>query len=79
MYVALRAGGLSYIKLQHLILTLRDRTIHTCELANVCNALEINIDLISLKGEEVKSRVEHYPAGIEPRKYYPGLVNNRYY
>ena len=38
--LALKAGGLSNIKLQHLILTLRNRTIHKCDLTNVCNALE---------------------------------------
>ena len=62
MYLALQAGGLSYIKLQHLILTLRNRTIHKCDLTNVCNALETNIELISLKYDDGDSRVEHYPA-----------------
>ena len=28
LYLALKAGGLSDLKLQHLILTLRNRTIH---------------------------------------------------
>ena len=65
LYLALKAGGLSDIKLQHLILTLRNRTIHKCDLTNVCKALEISIGLVSLKDEEVKSRVEHYPPGIE--------------
>ena len=65
LYPALKAGGLSYIILQHLILTLRNRTIHTCGLTNVCNVLEINIELASLKDAEVKSRTEHYPAGID--------------
>ena len=45
LYLALQAGGLSDITLQHLILTLRNRTIHECDLTNVCNALEINIEL----------------------------------
>ena len=65
MHLALKAGGLSYIKLQHLVLTLRNRTIHKCDLTNVCNVLEINIELISLKDAEEKSRTEHYPAGID--------------
>ena len=65
LYLALKAGGLSYTKLQHLILTLRSRTIHKCDLTNVCNVLEINIELISLTDAEVKSRTEHYPAGID--------------
>ena len=63
MYVALKAGGLSDIKLQHLILTLRSRIVHKCGLTNVCNVFEINIELTSLKDAEVKSRTEHYPAG----------------
>ena len=62
MYLALKAGGLSDIKLQHLLLTLRNRTIHKCDLTNVCNALEINIGLNSLKDEAGNSRVEHYPS-----------------
>ena len=62
MYLALNAGGLSDINLQHLILTSRNRTIHKCDLTNVCNVLEINIELLSLKGEGCNSRVEHYPS-----------------
>ena len=65
LYFALKAGGLPYIKLQHLVLTLRNRTIHKCDLTNVCNVLEINIELTSLTDAEVKSRTEHYPAGID--------------
>ena len=42
--LALEAGGVSDIKLQQLILTLRNRTIHKCDLSNVCNVLEINIE-----------------------------------
>ena len=61
----MQAGGLSDIKIQPLILTLRNRTIHKCGLTHVCNALETNIELTSLNGAEVKSRTEHYPAGIE--------------
>ena len=62
LYLALKTGGLSYIKLQHYILTLRNRTIHKCDLNNVCNALDINIGLMSLKGEAGNRRVEHYPS-----------------
>ena len=65
LYLALKAGGFSDIKLQHLILTLRNRSIHKCDLNNVCNVSEINIELSSLKDAEVKSRTEHYPAGID--------------
>ena len=48
-YLALQSGGLSDIKLQELILTLRNRTIHKCDLFNVCGTLEIHIEFISLK------------------------------
>ena len=66
LYLVLKAGGLSNIHLQHLVLfSLRNRTIHKCDLTNVCNALGVNIELISLKGAEVTSRTEHYLAGIE--------------
>ena len=47
-YLALQAGGLSYIKLQELILTLRHRTIHKCDVSNVCDTLEIRIELSSI-------------------------------
>ena len=62
MNLALTTGGLHNIKLQHVILTLRNRTIHKCDLTNVCNALEINVELISLKDEDGNSRVEHHPS-----------------
>ena len=62
MYLALKAGGLSDVKLQQLILTLRNRTIHKCDLSNVCNALDINVELISFKDEDGNDRVEHYPS-----------------
>ena len=59
MYLALKAGGMSDIKLQQLILTLRNRTIHKCDLKNICDALQINIELISIRNDGI-SRVEHY-------------------
>ena len=59
--LALQAGGLSDIKLQDLISTLRDRTIHTCDLSNVCNTLETNIELISIRHDGKNCDVEHYP------------------
>ena len=46
-YLALQPGGLSDIKLQELILTLRNRHIHKCDLENVCNTLEIHMEFIS--------------------------------
>ena len=61
LYLALQAGGLSDTKLQELIITLRNRHIHKCELSNVCNALELNIELISIRTDGKKSDVEHYP------------------
>ena len=61
LYLALQAGGLSGTKLQELILTLRNRHIHKCDLSDVCNALDINIELISIRTDGKKSDVEHYP------------------
>ena len=49
LYLALQSGGLSDAKLQELILTLRNRHIHKCDLENVCKTLEIHIELISIK------------------------------
>ena len=60
--LALKTGGLSDIKLQHLISTLRNRTTHKCDLTNVCNALETKTELTSLKDDDGNSRIEHYPA-----------------
>ena len=61
MYLALQSGRLSDIKLQELILTLRSRHIHKCDLSNLCNTLEINIEIISIRTDGKKSGVEHYP------------------
>lgn len=58
---------------------MRSRTIHKCDLNNVCNVLETNIGLTSLNDAGVKSRTEHYPAGIEFQEYNIGLDNNRYF
>ena len=59
LYLALQAGGLSDVKLQELILSLRNRHIHKCDLENVCNTLEIHIELISLRSNG-ENRIEHY-------------------
>ena len=59
LYLALQAGGLSDVKLQELILSLRNRHIHKCDLENVCKTLEIHIELISIKADGL-SRIEHY-------------------
>ena len=59
LYLVLQAGGLSDIKLQELILSLRNRHIHKCDLENVCKTLEIHIELISLRSNG-ENRVEHY-------------------
>ena len=60
LYLALHAGGLSDIKLQELILTLRHRHIHKCDISNCCNALEINTELIPVRNDN-KSDVDHCP------------------
>ena len=61
LYLALQAGGLSDIKLQELILSLRNRHIHKCDSSNLCNTLETNIELISIRIDGKKSDVDHYP------------------
>ena len=61
LYLALQPGGLSYIKLQELVLTLRNRHIDKCDLPNLRNTLEINIEFISIRNDGEKSDVEHYP------------------
>ena len=50
--MALQAGGLSYTKLQELILFLRNRTIHKCDLSNACNTLETNTELMSIRNDD---------------------------
>ena len=72
LYLALKVGGMSDIKLQQLILTLRNRTIHKCDLKNVCDALQINIELNSIRNDEIR-RVEHYGKEYN-EKYSLGLI-----
>ena len=61
LFLALEAGGVPDVKLQQLILTFRNRAIHTCDLFNVCNVLEIDMELIPLRDDGEQCRVEHYP------------------
>ena len=35
--------------------------MHKCDLSNVCNVLEINIELVSIRNDGKKCEVEHYP------------------
>ena len=77
LYLALQAGGLSDIKLQELILTLRNRAIHKCGLSNVCDTLEIRIALVSVKNDGL-SRIWHYGKDFWG-KYNLGLVKNHYF
>ena len=77
VYLALKAGGLSYVKLQGLILTLRSRHIHKCDLSNLCNTLEIHTELIPLKGDG-GSRVEHYGKYFDEKSNL-GLVKGHYF
>ena len=53
LYLALQAGGLSDVKLQELILSLRNRHIHKCDLENDCKTLETHIELIPLRNLKV--------------------------
>ena len=78
LYLALQAGGLSDVKLQELILSLRNRHIHKCDLENVCNTLEIHIELISLRNDGETNRVEHYGKEYDG-KYNSGLVEGHYF
>ena len=64
--------SLSDIKLQQLVLTLRNRTIHKCDLEHVCDVLEIQIEIISIRNDG-NTRVEHYGKDYE-EKYYLGLT-----
>ena len=77
LYLALERGGLSDSKLQQLKLVLRNRTIHKCDLSNVCDALEIHIELISIRNDG-HNRVEHYGNDYE-EKYNLGLIRNHYF
>ena len=58
LYLALQAGGLSDIRLQELVIALRHRIIHKCDLINVCDTLGIHIELISIKNDGL-SRIKH--------------------
>ena len=77
LYLALKAGGLSDIKLQELVLTLKNRHIHKCDLSKVCDALNIHIELISIKNDGL-CRNEHYGKDYD-EKYDIGLVKGHYF
>ena len=49
-----------------MVLTLRNRTIHKCDLENVCEALHIQIEIISIRSDE-NTRVEHYGKEYEEK------------
>jgi len=57
---------------------LRNRHIHKCDLENVCNTLEIHIELISLRNDGETNRVEHYGKDFD-EKYNLGLVKGHYF
>ena len=68
-----------YQKLNYrLILTFRNRHIHKCDLFNLCDTLEIHIELISLRNDGETNRVEHYDKKILS-KYNLGLVKGHYF
>ena len=77
LYLALESGGLSDIKLQGLILSLRNRHVHKCDLQNVCNTLEIHIELISLRSNG-ENRVGHYGKYFDEQCNL-GLVKGHYF
>lgn len=78
LYLALKEGGLSKPKLQQLIISLRNRTIHKCDLRKISEILEIHIELISIQDGLEVCRVEHY--GKEHlEKYELGLMEGHYF
>ena len=54
-----------------------NRHIHECDLENVCNTLETNIELISLRSDG-ESRIEHYDKQYD-ENYNLGLVSGHYF
>ena len=77
LYLALQAGGLSDIKLQDLISSLRNRHTHKYDLENVCNTLGIHIELIPIKADGL-SRIKHYGKDFD-EKCNLGLVKGHYF
>ena len=77
LYLALEPGGLSDTILQDLILSLRNRHVHKCDLENVCNTLEIHTELISIKPDGL-SRIEQYGKDFD-EKYNLGLAKGHYF
>ena len=56
--------------------------MHKCELSNLCNTLEINAELISIRNGGKKNDVDHYPQSphIEyDEKYNLGLATGHYF
>ena len=56
---------------------MRNRHIHKCDLENVCNTLEIHIEIISLRNDG-ENRVEHYGKDFD-EKYNLGFVKGHYF
>ena len=54
-----------------------NRTVHKCDLENVCNVLEIHVELISIRsnGENI---IEHYGKYFD-EEYNLGLVKGHYF
>ena len=78
LYLALQSGGLPYIKLQELTLSLRNRHVHKCGLENVCNTLEAHIELLFLRSNGETNRVEHYGKDFD-EKCNLGLIKEHYF
>ena len=77
LYLALEQGGLSYVKLQQLILTLRNRTIHICDLNKVCDTITIKIKLTTLRNDGTH-RIENYGKDYT-EQYDLGLIKKHYF
>ena len=77
LHLALQSGGLSDIKLQELIFSLRNRHIHKCHLIIACGTVEIHIELIPLRSNG-ENRVEHYGKYFD-EQWNLGLVKGHYF
>ena len=58
-------------------INIKNLTIHKCDLSNVCDTLEIHIELISIENGGL-SRIEHYGKDFD-EKYKLGLIKTHYF
>ena len=58
-------------------INIKNLTIHKCDLSNVCDTLEIHIELISIKNDGL-SRIEHYGKDVD-EKCNLGLIKSHHF